>query len=430
MAQPTTAGERRLPSRPELRHVLSTSLCKLFLTLSDRCNLRCAYCPYVSGEGYRKERHGRLSDEGVQEAIRFFLQRSTAVDRPVINLFGGEPFLDFPAVRRAVECGLREAPHRPVEFSVTTNGTLMQAAWLPWLSRHRVRLRISMAGDRVHQDHLRQARSGRGSFAQVLRTLTRLADFDPLYARECVSVRFVEENGSHRRATLDMLEEKADLFDHFSISAAVTTECCAHPRAQEEGATGRGGMERGLEGWKSILDRAAAAGSRSVRSYHLQLLQRAIRPTLAALRGATQNDTAMPGGMCIPCQPSLVVDTEGRFLPCFMAEPLGFFGNLRDGFDLEAFGRLFDGFATALDEGLLECDACELRSACSLCWLSGIGRDGVYHPSHLARLCGAFKESARRSWLTCAYLSLHHPATMAELRPNRLVAGYQSNCYG
>jgi MoaA/NifB/PqqE/SkfB family radical SAM enzyme len=82
------------------------------LLLTDACNLRCTYCPITTDMNVR--RPSAVMDTA--KAIRFL--ESVAPFRPMIRMFGGEPFLhpDWPAIfATAVANGL--------PITVVTNGT-------------------------------------------------------------------------------------------------------------------------------------------------------------------------------------------------------------------------------------------------------------------------------------------------------------------
>jgi len=82
------------------------------LLLTDACNLRCTYCPITTDMNVK--RPSAVMDTG--KAIRFL--DSVAPFRPMIRMFGGEPFLhpEWPAIFGA-------AVRNGLPITVVTNGT-------------------------------------------------------------------------------------------------------------------------------------------------------------------------------------------------------------------------------------------------------------------------------------------------------------------
>src|SRR5919206_1418592 len=82
------------------------------LLLTDACNLRCTYCPITTDMTTR--RPSAMMDTG--KAIRFL--ESVKAFKPMIRIFGGEPFLHpaWPEIFAA-------AVERGLPITVVTNGT-------------------------------------------------------------------------------------------------------------------------------------------------------------------------------------------------------------------------------------------------------------------------------------------------------------------
>jgi sulfatase maturation enzyme AslB (radical SAM superfamily) len=123
------------------------------------------------------------------DTLRAALDVGLATRRRAIRFtfYGGEPLLEFRAIRRAVLYAKRNAPPaKEVAFSVVTNGTLLTREAARFLARHDVRLHLSFDGVEAAQD-LR----GPGTFARLDRLLRRLRRDHPRWFRERVTVTSV-----------------------------------------------------------------------------------------------------------------------------------------------------------------------------------------------------------------------------------------------
>ncbi|MDP2311159.1 MAG: radical SAM protein [Pseudomonadota bacterium] len=136
----------------------------LILTITRRCNLRCAYCPTV------KDGVPDLSADDARRAIDLFVARYGGGD---IKLFGGEPLLR-PDIVGAVLTHAANVSN--VSVYLSTNGTRFDAGILDLLRAHpRVTLTLSMDGAPRDHDGLRRPLPGEApSFAQIERWLPEL----------------------------------------------------------------------------------------------------------------------------------------------------------------------------------------------------------------------------------------------------------------
>ena len=187
--------------------------------LHSRCNLACAYC-YVYELRDSSWRHKptvlpadlaeRLAGRIAEHAARHRLPAVRVV------LHGGEPLL---AGRRRTEHLLAALRTRArgitaLEFSVQTNGTLLNPAWMDLFRRYGVRVGVSLDGGRDASDRHRRTRSGRSSHVAVERgiSLLRREENAGLYGGLLCTVDLAndplgvyDELLRHRPPTIDLL---------------------------------------------------------------------------------------------------------------------------------------------------------------------------------------------------------------------------------
>lgn len=133
----------------------------LILTVTRRCDLRCAYCPTA------KDGWPELSVRDAERAVDLFAERYGGGD---IKVFGGEPLLVPDVVRAAVT---RASAHPSVRrVYVSTNGLGLDDAWLDWVrSEPKAILTISMDGAPDDHRRFRKALPGVGDAYEHLLTL-------------------------------------------------------------------------------------------------------------------------------------------------------------------------------------------------------------------------------------------------------------------
>jgi len=96
-----------------------------------------------------------------------------SASRPNIHVtfFGGETLLNVSVMRSTVEYAKRRSAelNKKVEFSLTTNGTLLTEEIIEFLSEHRVGVTVSMDGDKELNDRQRIFHDGRGATTSLSR---------------------------------------------------------------------------------------------------------------------------------------------------------------------------------------------------------------------------------------------------------------------
>jgi uncharacterized protein len=133
------------------------------------CNLACSYCFFLSKEEFYPGSRFRMSDELLETYIRQYIE-AQRTDRVTIAWQGGEPTLmglDF--FERSVEFATKYAPPgMHVEYSIQTNGTLLDDAWCAFFREHNVLVGLSIDGPRALHDAYRVDKGGRPTFDRVL----------------------------------------------------------------------------------------------------------------------------------------------------------------------------------------------------------------------------------------------------------------------
>lgn len=110
------------------------------LTLTDACNLRCSYC----------YEHHKSTNRMSFETARDILDRElgkTDMESLTIDFFGGEPFLEFPTMKRVCEYVWSRDWDVEYKFFVSTNGTLVHGEIQDWLAEHRESFWVGLSYD-------------------------------------------------------------------------------------------------------------------------------------------------------------------------------------------------------------------------------------------------------------------------------------------
>lgn len=129
----------------------------LTLHLTENCNMACAYCT-------RDKTSARMSVDVLHAACELAFSESSHAG---LCFFGGEPLLEQELIGEALRyCETLSAQTgKPVQYRMTTNGTLLTESFLKRAKEAGIGIGLSFEG--LAQDTCRRFADGSGSFAVV-----------------------------------------------------------------------------------------------------------------------------------------------------------------------------------------------------------------------------------------------------------------------
>ncbi len=160
-------GEEAAPARLEAPPE-DFPLQSLVMNLTNQCNLSCAYC-YEFGADKVATPEGKpkfMDFETAKASVDFLFTQSSGRRAVHITFFGGETLMNFPLLKQVVTYANESAAKsgRRVDFSLTTNATLLTPQIIQFLSENRIGVTVSMDGPAEMHDQLRVFSNGGGSY--------------------------------------------------------------------------------------------------------------------------------------------------------------------------------------------------------------------------------------------------------------------------
>lgn len=142
------------------------------LHLTSACNLACHYC-YV-----HKQRPRYMAAETARAVVDIAAIPGGSVG---LSFFGGEPLLCKDLIRETVAYANTAAANKACafHFKLTTNGTLLDDAFLGFCTDNRIMVALSLDGTREAHDAHRLFADGAGSYASVEDDARRLLKRQP-----------------------------------------------------------------------------------------------------------------------------------------------------------------------------------------------------------------------------------------------------------
>lgn len=130
----------------------------LCLNVAHDCNLSCRYCFAETG-GYQGERE-LMPLSVAKDAVMFLLQNGGK--KLEVDFFGGEPLLNFSVVKETVRFGKEkaQAQGKEIQFTLTTNGVLLNEEVQDFLNEHMYNVVLSLDGRKEVNDPMRKTVKG------------------------------------------------------------------------------------------------------------------------------------------------------------------------------------------------------------------------------------------------------------------------------
>ena len=346
------------PPAPNIIPLKPIPLSTLVVNVTNRCNLSCAYC-YEYGEDKITEPTAGgmpklMSEKTARESVDFMVERSG--NSPVVRLtfFGGETLLNFDVLEKTIPYARRRAAEagKRVEFSLTTNGTLLRPEVIEFLADNDVGVTISIDGPKEMQDKFRVFHDGRGSYdvvAPKVRELLKRHRSRPIGARVTLTSDVLDITRIYRH-----LREEVGFWE--VGFAPVTT---SPGRAHAIGETGFDSMLGQFRELAGEFLEAALAGRHHGFSN--------VRDTVEELhKGASK---ALPCGAGLGL---MGVATNGDVALCHRFA----------GSDDHKLGTVRDGVDDTAQTAFLDAHHIDRKTDCRTCWARPLCAGGCYHEAY------------------------------------------------
>lgn len=274
------------------------------LVLTHRCNLDCGYC--YAGEHHR----AAMPPETLDRAVDLMFESPD--DTLQLSFFGGEPFLAFESMQRAV-LRAREraaASDRTLIIQCTTNGAALKPEHVRFVAEHGMRCTVSIDGVREAHDLNRRCSGGASSYDQVHGGLRALVDagaepdammvITPETAPYAFrSVVFLWDEGARRVRANMLLDAPWTAADRDELREQLLAVSCELVARRSRG--------------EAVVFQPFEAGMRRERARRRSVLGTA-PVSLAACGGAPEKRPQIvvgTGGNLYPCAPMVGEDRDG-----------------------------------------------------------------------------------------------------------------------
>jgi uncharacterized protein len=331
---------------------------RVVLNLTNQCNLACTYC-YEYSEDRITQTAGRqkfMSADVAEASVDMLFQESGHRRAIHVTFFGGETLLNFPVMRSTVEYAKRKAVStgKEIEFSLTTNATLLDEEKIEFLAQNRIGVTVSIDGDRELHNSQRVFHDGKGSYDVIVPKIKEL-------------LKRHRTNSIGARVTLtagvsDVRRIYRHLIEEIGFSAAGFSPATANPNRL---------YAIGPQKMGNVLEQFAELAF-EYRDYALRSKQHGftnVSDTLKELHSGISKAYACGAGLGM-----LGVGTEGHVGLChrFVDAPVGQMGNVKRA-----------GIDRIARREFLSTHHIGARYDCHTCWARPVCGGGCYHEAFI-----------------------------------------------
>ena len=327
------------------------------LNVTNQCNLSCKYC-YEFGEDRVATPEGKpkfMSEETARAAVDFLLANSQGRRAIHLTFFGGETLMNFKVVRSTVEYA-REQAHaagKYIDFSLTTNATLLTPPVIEFLTENHVGVTISIDGPKEMNDQLRVFSNGQGSYeviAPKVKELLARHNTRPIGARVTLTSQVVDVKRIYRHLK--------DEIGFYEVGFAPVTT--SPVRLYAIGSAGLNGvLEQFTELAYEYLECA-------LRDEHHGFSN--VSDTLQELHAGVSKSHPCGAGLGL-----VGVAPSGDIAPCHRFVDS----------DTHKLGHLSTGVDRAVQADFLERGGIQRKPECHTCWARPVCSGGCYHEAYV-----------------------------------------------
>ena len=294
-----------------------------------------------------------MAESTAREAVDLLLAESGRVAH--MTFFGGETLLNFPVLKSTIAYARRRAREagKEIDFSLTTNATLLRPDIIDFLADNDIGVTISMDGPKELQNKFRVFHNGTGSYdviAPKIKELLRRHRTRPIGARVTLTSDTLDITRIYRHLTEELGFWEVGF-------APVTTS------PQQQYAIGEQGFDRMLAQFRALaqefLDHVAENRHHGFSN---------VKDTLEEIHKGVSKAYPCGAGLGL-----LGVSTDGDVALCHRFA----------GSDAHKFGTVRDGIDRNVQRAFLEQHHIDDKTDCSHCWARPLCSGGCYHEAHV-----------------------------------------------
>lgn len=347
------------------------------------CNMRCKYCSY-SGEYYlnRKSSAVSLELQTGKKALDYIYQfiKNRKKKEFIIGFYGGEPLLKFEIIKEIVKYAKKKFKNWKLNFTITTNGTILNDEIIKYLITNSFRVFISVDGPQTNHDSKRIFQDGKGTYQIVVGNLKKIRKINHEYYNNNITFSVTFSNDLsiwevYLFFTQNELVKKNKMV-FGNVNPIDTSYYSKYPYDKEKSK-----REFNII-YEKLKDKLR-------KKQELFNIENVFFDSIKRLNDSL--NTRKFSLMMASCffDSRLYIDVYGRFHICEKINDKFSFGDVEHGFDFDVMEKIVRDFTSMIQKNCMDCD---LKFLCTRCFIH-FAKDGEF------RIDPAFCENSKKIFL-------------------------------
>lgn len=390
--------EIKHPDTDNVEYYLESMLSRIYLQVTQNCNLRCNYCVYSGNYKNRTHSDKVMDFEMAKKAVDYLVKHSYDSFEYTVGFYGGEPLLEFELIKKVISYIKSNYSNKKFVYTITTNGTLLSSEITNYLVKNDFRLVISLDGHKECQDTNRKFISGKGTFDIIIKNLERIRDQHPDYFSTILINSVLSPdadiiNVKDFFATHNLIKNMRVIST--AVSEVYSNEMIYYPdeyRAVERFETSKCMLWLiGKLDFDKVSDLFTRWNGPAIEKYRLMKKIGKI------------SEVSHPGGPCIPGKFRLFIDINGNIFPCERISEksqIMNIGNLNTGIDVQKVKDILNVGSCTKEE----CRNCWCFIFCGQCAAHADELDNKPSPEKRLSRCNQHKEAVIDDFLDICFL--------------------------
>lgn len=390
-----------LPPREEMiKTKLDHHREQLILNVTEKCNFRCSYCLFGDEfAGYRNHSKRDMSLEVAQKAMHDFFQHSKDTKDRVISFYGGEPLLNIKLIRQCVEYVKQRIGDSHVQFSMTTNGSLIRGETAKFLADEDFLLLVSLDGPRELHDSQRRFHTGDCTWEIIIRNLESFLIAYPQY-RSNGRLRF----NAVASESMDLCDCQSfwSQMELFSNSMGLMISSQKEEGNKTDILSQDTPLSRSLKNLYDLFVRNMKTGyfTKEYKKISTWVQSAVFEQPYVMFHKRGRLSPHLPKTMrflnhCIPGVRRTFVNVNGDYFPCERVPTCKAqcIGNIHKGIELEKVMAMIQRWVAAGNE---QCRYCWCLPTCAMGCLATLGNETGFSPEAKSKACSFHRRHMHR----------------------------------